>query len=585
MEGSSPAPPSPPPDPYPPSPPQPSPRPPNGVHTQQHSTQGQAARIIPQKTLPTALKVHPKGFKILSRESPVERALRSYFRLPLPATKQKSHEMSRVKRMLRMKGRGRMLRKRVLDGFFLLEACHVEDPEDAVEAVVANSSLTGVVPDDLSFFTSLEFLDIGENQVEFAELSNLTNLEELHMHCCLLHQISVPEGSFLKLETLNVSFNSLSEGVFTNLSKLPSLVRLDLSCNNLKTLPEDMSGLVNLQQLALEGNELSSESTFHSLGSLGRLREVNLNRNKLSKVPKLLPGGFPALEILGLAACDFHFFEDLYSLTEYKALRRVVLWGNPIERRRKDTDILVYEMGTLDVQVILDGPLPPRRKVGEFYVAQAKNMRKVREFKHVIRRPTFPSAKSTADVPVSSTPNDQPFTSFFMTEPPPDNAEEENVDAVHRGPPRNVSADLDRTKESEATTWFNLDDSRPVFSHGLEGTSFEADVQELLQTPATPDPVESMSSTRKAGSTSAVKFSARPRPTLRSALKELKQAMREPLTCPHSTTLTRRRGPRRAGQFVNVNDPDAFTHSNLPPIPPPSSSSCRGRLSQPPCGT
>ena len=86
-----------------------------------------------------------------------------------------------------------------------------------------------------------------------------------------------------------------------------------------------------LTQLALENNELSRESTFHALGSIPGLLEVNLNYNKLRCVPRVRPGGFPNLEVIGLAANKFEFFEDLYTLTEYPNLRRVVLWGNNIQ--------------------------------------------------------------------------------------------------------------------------------------------------------------------------------------------------------------------------------------------------------------
>lgn len=40
-----------------------------------------------------------------------------------------------------------------------------------------------VVAEDLTFFPNIEFLDVGENQVEMGSLANLTGLQELHLHC------------------------------------------------------------------------------------------------------------------------------------------------------------------------------------------------------------------------------------------------------------------------------------------------------------------------------------------------------------------------------------------------------------------
>ena len=67
----------------------------------------------------------------------------------------------------------------VLDGFTLLDACKVEDPEDGIEAILNDANLCKVIPEDLAFFTKLEFLDLGENQIQFAHLSALTALQVL----------------------------------------------------------------------------------------------------------------------------------------------------------------------------------------------------------------------------------------------------------------------------------------------------------------------------------------------------------------------------------------------------------------------
>ena len=45
-----------------------------------------------------------------------------------------------------------------------LEACRVEDPEDADKAVLEGNHIASVVTEDLGFFTNLTHLDLGDNQ-------------------------------------------------------------------------------------------------------------------------------------------------------------------------------------------------------------------------------------------------------------------------------------------------------------------------------------------------------------------------------------------------------------------------------------
>jgi len=362
---------------------------------------------------PRALKVHPRGFKVLTKTSPIERSLVTYFRLPSLPTRRHQEEGEQVEKMMRFVNSGRP-KEAVLDGFTLLDACKVEDPEDGIEAILNDANLCKVIPEDLAFFTKLEFLDLGENQIQFAHLSALTALQELHLHCNQLTHIHCPAAAFQELETLNLSYNQLDGSVFMELAKLPVLQRVDLSCNGIAALPSDLSFLKGLTQLALENNELSRESTFHALGSIPGLLEVNLNYNKLRCVPRVRPGGFPNLEVIGLAANKFEFFEDLYTLTEYPNLRRVVLWGNNIQHRRKDLDILNYELYQLDIALIVEGPLPPKRKVGEFYTVNAGKMVKVKEWRKKLR-PHKMDVRAPKPPAPQPKPEESTENSFFIT--------------------------------------------------------------------------------------------------------------------------------------------------------------------------
>eukprot|EP01065_Artemidia_motanka_P014514 TRINITY_DN18436_c0_g1_i1.p1 TRINITY_DN18436_c0_g1~~TRINITY_DN18436_c0_g1_i1.p1 ORF type:complete len:696 (+),score=270.63 TRINITY_DN18436_c0_g1_i1:260-2089(+) len=590
------------------------------------------ARIVPQQTLPAALKVHPKGFKVLSRASPIERALTSYFRLPPEAAAPRRREEDRVKRMLRLRAAQRQ-RPRELDGFLLLETAGVEDPEDAVEASLTDEGLASAVAADLSFFTSLEFLDVGENRLALSDLAPLKALEELHMHCCRLRELEVPAGAFQKVETLNLSFNHLPPQSLTALFALPSLLRLDLSCNDLTELPADLSPLAQLQQMALENNRLGSDKVFEALGTLRQLREVNLNKNPLTRAPKLAEGTFPSLQVIGLADCQFQYFEDLFALTEWGrskgqgGLHRAVLWGNPIERRRRDLDILCYELAAFDIQVMLDPPVPPKRKVGEFYAASTRTLRKVADF----RTARGADAGAAAAAPVPAAAEGQPAQGPGQAQPPPEHPRAEDQDgsffvtqgvgagAVQEGrqtPRAYGGSAAPAASRQGAAAAASAEQPDPVwFPLGLQEPAavcrdLNREIDELLLKPspspdATADDIAALPGdgaagvaaptgarrlrppTRPASRRGVPRNSVNP-PTLRAAHMLLRAALAHPITQPQSCAAARTRGPRRPtpGKYANIYADTAPAHAanswrhskgghtpaappaRLPPLPP-----------------
>ncbi len=135
----------------------------------------------------------------------------------------------------------------VLDGFVLLEACRVEDPDEAEKAVLEGCGISSVVSEDLSFFKRLTHLDLGDNHVQLASLAYLPALLELHLDCNGLVGLSCPAGGFPTLEVLNLSYNGVDAEAVATLADLPKLRQLDLSKNELSALPADMSGFAELQ--------------------------------------------------------------------------------------------------------------------------------------------------------------------------------------------------------------------------------------------------------------------------------------------------------------------------------------------------
>ena len=379
----------------------------------------------------------PRGFKILSHGSPLERAMKSYFHLPPKPPQRLIEEKTRLQAELHKmypstkrklppvhegdtSGGASVGGPRKLDGFLLLDACAVKDPEEALEAIINDAELTGVVSEDLSFFTRLKLLDVGENMLSMGDLAPLLNLEELHLHCNLISKLNLVAGSFLRLTTLNLSFNQLSAGELEGLGVLTSLERLDLSCNNLRRLPLSMRFLSSVRQLALENNKFEGGSVLLSLADMPQLAEVNLNYNMLTSVPRIPEGGFPSLEVLGLASNRILYFEDVYALSQLPGLQRIVLWGNPIQHRRKDSEILLYEFGIVNVQVIFESPVPPKRGVGAFYAANTASLVKVKDLTGDKSGKKKKKAAGDAEPPMQSAPTTSGAgegPSFFVTQP------------------------------------------------------------------------------------------------------------------------------------------------------------------------
>eukprot|EP01063_Lacrimia_lanifica_P019905 TRINITY_DN27299_c0_g1_i1.p1 TRINITY_DN27299_c0_g1~~TRINITY_DN27299_c0_g1_i1.p1 ORF type:complete len:609 (+),score=184.36 TRINITY_DN27299_c0_g1_i1:114-1940(+) len=603
------------------------------VYTHCDGASHQTARVLPHRTLPAALKIHPKGFRVLSHASPVERELSSYFRLPPGPTKLKAGQQARVDRMLKMKGRGAAKRRKMLDGFKLLEACKVEDPHDAIEAVLTDSGYVGVVKEDLQFFENLEFLDLGENTVDIADLIGLRRIEELHLHCSQLSRVVLPQDAFPKLETLNLSFNAFSDPtIVQTLSQLPSLLRLDLSGNALAALPPaDAMKFPALKQIALENNQLSGDAVFFSLAQIARLQEANLNGNRIQRIPYKPTGRpnttrpasardpdepyidevdgtadaepvenvpfFRALEVIGLANNQLMHFEDVTALAGWDRLTRVVLWGNPLQRRKQDVDMLLYDLGRANVKALFEGPVPPKRSLGEFYTANLKNIIRVGEYRKAIPRRQPAEQATAAPVVVedeSEEEEPQPQAakgpSFFMTEAPVEAASPQQAKPASKSrPPGTDSRPPARDSVSAASVGYGVEDAaklswfamdaldgdgaktslRPHAPNASDHGSADAGIpmrdsahdlmNELDNLINAPTPDDLFPDSNAEG----------PHPTtLRGAFRELKQVLQNPLTAPVNTTLAHRNrgGARARRRAKSPSTTGRHTHGKLPPI-------------------
>ena len=253
----------------------------------------------------------------------------------------------------------------VLDGFLLLEAARVEDPEEAERIVLEGCGLSRVVAEDLAFFTRLTHLDLGDNGVELEDLASLPALEELHIDCNGLTRLHVPENSFARLEILNVSFNGIAPDTIVSLGSLPMLKELDLSNNRLAELPASLASLTSLRQLACDNNRLSSESVIHSLATLPKLCSLSLARNAIERLPASVEeGGFAMLASLSLAHnCIEHESDVAPLLQRLSSLSRLLLYGNPFVSRTESGGLSLTNPQAR-VATTPPPPPPPPSKLG-----------------------------------------------------------------------------------------------------------------------------------------------------------------------------------------------------------------------------
>lgn len=95
---------------------------------------------------------------------------------------------------------------------------------------------------------------------------------------------------FTKLKIANFSRNSIAsfpKQLGTDLKTYPpiidTLVELDLSSNELESLPDEICLLINLRKLKLEGNRIARLP--NSFPALYKLEKLYLNNNELSELP------------------------------------------------------------------------------------------------------------------------------------------------------------------------------------------------------------------------------------------------------------------------------------------------------------
>jgi hypothetical protein len=156
-------------------------------------------------------------------------------------------------------------------------------------------------------------------------VTGLERLNKLQVLNLSYNDIALIDGlsAMVQLKALVLSNNKIA--VIENVGKLVNLNSLILSHNMIEEIA-GLDKLTNLAKLALAHNRIK---VIPSLQNQYLLKELRLNDNKIFKLPPSLSINV-RLEVLDLGSNRLSKLEDVEPLRELKALKDLVLLGNPI---------------------------------------------------------------------------------------------------------------------------------------------------------------------------------------------------------------------------------------------------------------
>lgn len=181
---------------------------------------------------------------------------------------------------------------------------------------IPNVGLTSL-PAEIGNLTNLEYLNLRENELASmpVEISNLTNLKVLNLNRNKFTSFD-PNISTLPLKELYLGYNGLT---FWNifLSSMVEVEILDLSHNQIATIPPEIAHLDNLRYLYLTNNQITTLPS--EIGNLTNLEYLNVYGNGLTSLPESIED-LNSLEILNLSYNNLTTLFPVYFLSQLKEL-------------------------------------------------------------------------------------------------------------------------------------------------------------------------------------------------------------------------------------------------------------------------
>ncbi|XP_010225481.1 PREDICTED: leucine-rich repeat-containing protein 32 [Tinamus guttatus] len=220
--------------------------------------------------------------------------------------------------------------------------CHSKDlhqiPHELhlnVNKIDLSGNLIQSIPEmPLSFYTSLQCLDLSSNQISFIKpgvFVQMTRLREINLANNNLYEFAqnttVGIGFLPKVEILDLSHNSLYNGMAEYFIKqAPALQYLSLADNSIIMISQNMfQGSPNLLEIDLQRNIIMEieEGAFETLVNLSKL---NLSMNSITCISDF---NLRQLEVLDLSRNSIESFHTTKSEDEY-SLRSLDLSENKL---------------------------------------------------------------------------------------------------------------------------------------------------------------------------------------------------------------------------------------------------------------
>mmetsp|Transcript_18248 Transcript_18248/g.27856 ORF Transcript_18248/g.27856 Transcript_18248/m.27856 type:complete len:257 (-) Transcript_18248:422-1192(-) len=175
------------------------------------------------------------------------------------------------------------------------------------------------------------FLDLANNKLKSLEgLKGLTKLRKIDLGANRIREMNPDElGGLVNLEELWLGKNKIEE--IKGLEKLTKLRRLDIQSNRLTKLQNLVTQKDTLEELYLAHNGLDNEGLMEETGlalNFACLSTLDLSRNKLSEGQPL--SHLNTLEELWLSSNQFASYDSIQSLSKLTNLEGIYLEYNPV---------------------------------------------------------------------------------------------------------------------------------------------------------------------------------------------------------------------------------------------------------------
>ena len=158
---------------------------------------------------------------------------------------------------------------------------------------LANNEIESISETAFQNSSQLQFIDISQNNIQELKSDLFNGILRLQLDASHNNISSIPDRLFEKrkvfrLESLDLSHNQFTEipvNVLQN--QYFSLETLKVSHNRIKVIPSDANILVNVKQMDLSFNPLTTDSINNVLNEPKTVRDLNMAGTGISKVPVL----------------------------------------------------------------------------------------------------------------------------------------------------------------------------------------------------------------------------------------------------------------------------------------------------------